>query len=136
MKKSEVPQDQTKLDKGSMNWVNYVTDENGNYTKEISNGWEPENVALEQAWEEVHEKVEAIRQRVINGELSPLAYFTEKNLMDISLLAKYAGKWEWQVKRHMKPNVFAGLSTSMLEKYAFIFKIRVEDLTHNPIFNK
>jgi hypothetical protein len=136
MKKNEVPQDITKLDKGPMNWVNYVTDENGNYTKEISNGWEPENIALEQVWEDVNNNVEATRQKVVNGELSPIAYYIEKNLMDIPLLASYVDKWQWQVKRHMKPEIFKTLSKEMLEKYAFVFKISVEDLINNSSLRK
>jgi hypothetical protein len=136
MKKEEVPQDITKLEKGDMNWVNYVTDENGNYTREISNGWEPENIALEQVWEEVNESVEKTRLKVMNGELSPIAYYLEKNLMDIPLLASYVDKWQWQVKRHLKPEVFNALSQELLEKYAFIFKISVDELKNNPIFKK
>jgi hypothetical protein len=119
-----------------MNWVNYVTDENGNYTKEISNGWEPENIALEQVWEDVNNNVEATRQKVVNGELSPIAYYLEKNLMDIPLLASYVDKWQWQVKRHMKPEIFKTLSKEMLEKYAFVFKISVEDLINNSSLRK
>ena len=136
MKKEEVPQDITKLEKGPMNWVNYVTDENGDYTREISNGWEPENIALEQVWDEVNSTVENTRLKVVNGELSPIAYYLEKNLMDIPLLASYVDKWQWQVKRHLNPEVFQSLSQELLEKYAFVFKISVDELKHNPIFKK
>lgn len=136
MKKNEVPQDITKLDKGPMNWVNYVTDENGEYTKEISNGWEPENIALEQVWEDVHQVVEATRQKVLNGELSPIAYYKEKNMMDLPLLASYVDKWQWQVKRHMQPSVFKSLSTELLQKYAYVFKISVDELINNPYLKK
>lgn len=51
MKKNEVPQDGDNLVKGESNWVNYAVDQNGEYVQEISVGWEPENIALEQAWE-------------------------------------------------------------------------------------
>jgi hypothetical protein len=88
MKKNEVPQDITKLDKGPMNWVNYVTDENGNYTKEISNGWEPENIALEQVWEDVNNNVEATRLKVVDGELSPIAYYLEKLCRQMAMASK------------------------------------------------
>ncbi len=136
MKKEEVPQDITKLEKGPMNWVNYVTDENGEYTRAISNGWEPENIALEQVWDEVNANVEATRQKVIRGELSPIAYYLEKNLMDIPLLASYVDKWQWQVKRHLKPEVFQSLSEQLVEKYAYVFKISVDELKNNPLLKK
>jgi len=48
--------------------------------------------------------------------------------MDVALLAKYAGKWQWQVRRHMKPEVFAKLSPDLLQRYAGIFNITAEEL--------
>ena len=136
MKKEDVPQDITHLNIGRMNWVNYVTDENGEYTQEISNGWEPEIIALEQVWEDVNSTVESTQQKVVQGELSPLAYYLEKNLMDIALLSSYVNKWQWQVRRHMSPQVFKRLSKDMLQKYAYVFKISVDELTSNPKLNK
>ena len=93
-----------------------------------SAGWEPENIALDQAWEEVNERVPAARARVAAGEISPVAYYMEKNLMDLPLLASYVGKFQWQVKRHMKPGVFKRLSPQMLERYAAAFKVSLADL--------
>jgi hypothetical protein len=48
--------------------------------------------------------------------------------MDVALLASYAGKWQWQVKRHMKPDVFKKLDTKVLAGYAAIFNITIEEL--------
>jgi hypothetical protein len=51
-----------------------------------------------------------------------------KNLMDVGLLARYAGKWKWQVKRHFQPAVFKSLSPAMIDKYAQIFNISQAEL--------
>jgi hypothetical protein len=49
--------------------------------------------------------------------------------MDVALLAKYAGKWQWQVKKHMKPAVFNKLAPTVLAVYARVFNISVAELT-------
>jgi hypothetical protein len=48
--------------------------------------------------------------------------------MDISILSDYTGFWKWQIKRHLKPDVFNRLSDKKLQKYAEAFNIKVEDL--------
>ena len=63
------------------------------------------------------------------GTISPIAYFMQKKLMDLPLLAQYVGKWQWQVRRHMNPSVFNELSEAMLRKYAEVFQITVQELT-------
>jgi len=130
MKQNEVPQDGNNLHEGTFKQLFYAVDDAGKYTPVTSVGWEPQNVAMEQAWEEVHAKVEKARQRVLAGELSPVGYYMEKNLMDLTLLASYVGKFQWQVKRHMNPTVFNRLSDKMLHRYAAAFKITIEELKH------
>ncbi|WP_291907430.1 hypothetical protein [Chitinophaga sp. CB10] len=128
MKKEEVPQDKDNLHEGTFKQIMYAVDNSGNYVQVQSAGWEPENIALGQAWEEVNKRVETAKQKVLAGEVSPIAYYMEKNIMDLALLANYVGKFQWQVKRHMKPAVFARLSQKMLQKYADAFKISIADL--------
>lgn len=128
MKKDEVPQDGNNMHNGVVKQLFYAVDDTGKYTQVPSVGWEPENVAMAQAWEDVNEKVEKARQRVLAGEISPVAYYMEKQLMNIALLARYVGKFQWQVKRHMKPAVFNRLSEKMLHRYAAAFKISVQEL--------
>lgn len=130
MKKDEVPQDSDNLHEGTFKQIMYAVDNTGNYVQVQSSGWEPENIALTQAWEEVNEKVAAAKVQVQSGEISPVAYYMEKNLMDLALLANYVGKFQWQVKRHMKPAVFRRLSDKMLQRYADAFKISKDDLLH------
>jgi len=52
--------------------------------------------------------------------------------MDIGILAAYVNKWQWQVKRHLKPAVFSKLSDAMLSKYARVFNITVDALKKIP----
>ncbi|CAL1516679.1 hypothetical protein [Chitinophaga sp. MM2321] len=130
MKQDEVPQDGDNLHEGTFRQIMYAVDNSGNYVQVQSAGWEPENIALGQAWEEVNEKVKTARARVEAGEISPVAYYMEKNLMDLPLLASYVGKFQWQVKRHMKPGVFKRLNEKMLQRYAEAFKISIDNLLH------
>ena len=97
--------------------------------KSACEGWEAENAATKGAWDEMEEVLRETEAAVRAGKLSPVAYFMQKTLMDISLLSKYMGKWEWQVKRHMKPSVFKTLKPATLQKYATIFNITVDELT-------
>ena len=133
MKKEEVPQDMSALGKITKE-VCYATDETGKYTTQLSNGWDVKITALDKAWEEIDDRVAAAKQKVLKGEASPLLFFMEKGLMDIKLLAEYTGFWQWQVKRHLKPDVFKSLSDKKLQKYAEVFNVSVNDL-HNMNFN-
>lgn len=129
MDKDKVPQDDDNLLEGKFTVVKYALDKNGKYVKVPSVGWEPENVALQQAWEVINEKVEAARKRVLSGEVSPLAYWIEKNMMDEKLVGDYMGFSKWKVKEHLTPKVFETLDEGILKKYAEVFKITVRELT-------
>ncbi len=130
MNVNEVPQDPKNFREGDkVRKLMYAVDKDGHYTGVNSAGWEAENFATKQAWDAIDEEMAETLQKVKDGEASPILYFMQKSLMDIGILAKYAGKWQWQVKRHMKPSVFKKLPASMLETYARIFNITVEELT-------
>jgi hypothetical protein len=128
MKKEEVPQDGNNMHDGTFKQLFYATDNAGQYVPVTSVGWEPENVAMQQAWEEINERVEKAKAQVLAGEISPVVYYMEKTIMDLPLLASYVGKFQWQVKRHMKPAVFNKLSDNMLRRYAAAFKVSVQEL--------
>jgi len=128
MKKAEVPQDNEGLLEGKLREVCYAVDENGNYVTVLSTGWMPKNAALKQAWDVVNEKVEEIKQQVLNGKLSPIAYFMEKNIMDMKLLSQYTGISKWRIRRHLKPKIFSKLDDGTLGKYASAFEIPVASI--------
>ena len=129
MKVNEVPQDSRDFRGGEkLKKLVYAVDKDGKYTGVNSAGWEAENFATRQAWDAVDEALTETEAKVKAGELSPVAYFMQKCLMDKALLAKYVGKWGWQVSRHMKPSVFQKLDRPVLEKYAAVFNITVDEL--------
>ena len=129
MKEEDVPQeDENKLYEGKNRLLEYAVDKDGNYTQKLSIGFEPKNVALEQAWELIDDKVAETRKAVEAGELSTLAYHMERNLMDAGLLAEHMGYFTLKVRWHLRPKVFAGLNNSVLEKYAEVLKMTVDQL--------
>lgn len=129
MKTNEVPQDKRDFKEGDkIHKLMYAVDNDGKYTGITSAGWEAENIATKQAWDAVDEELAETAEKVKKGELSPIAYYMQKNLMEVALLASYVGKWQWQVKRHFKPSVFNKLSTDVLAKYAAVFNISVDEL--------
>lgn len=127
MKKEDVPQDVSALGKITKE-VCYATDGSGKYTTELSKGWDVKITALDKAWENIDGRIAAARQKVLNGEASPLLFFMERGIMDLSLLADYTGFWQWQIKRHLKPGVFKSLSDKKLQRYAEVFNVSVEEL--------
>jgi hypothetical protein len=127
MKKEEVPQDQGSLGKVTKE-VQYATDDSGKYTTELSQGWDVKAGALDVAWQDIAARVAAAREKVLRQEASPLLYFMELKLMDITVLAGYTGFWKWQVKRHLRPGVFKTLSERKLHLYAEVFEVSISDL--------
>jgi hypothetical protein len=105
-----------------------VTNQDGSYTQKTSAGWEAENLALEQAWQDIDEQLLQSKEAVKTGKSSPIAYYMILNRMDIAILAKYVGKWQWQVKRHLQPSVFNALPEKVLLKYAQAFNIGLDAL--------
>lgn len=128
MKEEDVPQDQSYLTNSLIREMCYAVDKDGNYTTVVSEGWEPKDIALKNSILLIQERTEAARLEFLNGNLSPLVYFMEKNKMDESILASYVGLWKWRVKRHFKPSVFKKLNNKVLSKYAEVFEISVEEL--------
>lgn len=128
MKKEEVPQDKSNLESANLRELCYAVDENGEYTTVNSSGWDPKTIALNNAIEEINDRIKIAKQRVLNKEASPIEYYMEIHKMDINILSSYVGIWKWRVKRHFKPNVFNKLSRKNLQKYADIFEISIEQL--------
>jgi hypothetical protein len=127
MKKEDVPQDLGALGKITKE-ICYATDESGKYTTQLSNGWDVKATALDTAWNDVEERIAKAKQKVTDNQASPILFFMEKALMDLEILAGYTGFWQWQVKRHLKPDVFNSLPENKLQKYADVFSVSIADL--------
>lgn len=127
MKKEEIPQDDGALNKLTKEVV-YAVDSSGNYSTELSTGWEVKTKALDAAWQDIEQRIENAKQKVLNNEASPILYFIELRLMDIGILAAYTGFWKWTIKQHLKPSVFKKLSEKKLQQYADAFNVSVAEL--------
>jgi len=127
MKKEEIPQHDGALNKLTREMV-YAVDKEGNYTTDLSSGWEVKATALNVAWQDIEQRIAAARQKVLNKEASPLLFFMELRLMDPGIVSAYTGFWKWQVKRHLKPLIFKKLSEKKLARYAAAFNVSVTEL--------
>ena len=127
MKKEEIPQDPSALDKFTKE-VCYAVDDKGEYVTGLSRGWQVKADALGITLEEAHERTVNARQKVQSGEASPLLFFMELNMMDVAILSAYSGFWQWTIRRHLKPSVFKELSQKKLDKYAGLFDVTVDEL--------
>ena len=131
MKISEVPQERGIMPE-DLHEVCYAVDEGGNYVLAESAGWDPKNVANDQAWGVIQAQVADVLGKIHAGRLSPLAFHMSVNQMNIFLLSKYVRMNRWRVKRHLKPDVFRRLKSDILKQYAEVFGITVEQLLKVP----
>jgi hypothetical protein len=96
----------------------YARDANGRIVIAASRGWEAEEIVTSHAVAGLLARAEAARERVAAGLASPLEYWMYARRMDLALLAQTSGFWQWRVKRHLRPEGFAKLSTGQLQRYA------------------
>jgi hypothetical protein len=128
MKVNEIPQDNIRT-LGGLKKAVYALDENGRYQRAPTTGWEVEETVLLDALADYDRKAEEARQKVLDRQSSPIAYFMYVRRMDTATLAQAMGLFRWQVKRHMKPHIFRKLDAARLQQYADLFRIPVEALT-------
>ncbi len=126
MKLQDVPKDDANVLEGKTSFIQYAVDTNGDYVQEKSPGFEPQNIALEQAWDDVNENTLKALKEVEDGNKSPLYYFMHREIMELKILSEYMNMSRWKVKRHMKPSNFKRLEKNTLEQYANV--LRIEDI--------
>jgi len=131
MKVNEVPQQPGMITDGRRE-ICYAVDDDGNYVLTGSAGWEPKNIANDQAWEIIRDQIHQTVRKIRAGKLSPLAFYMVCNQMTPALLAKYVGFHRWRVRRHLKPSVFTKLKPEILGRYAELFNVPVESLSNVP----
>ena len=128
MKAKEVPQDDIKTFKGFGTKALYAVDENGQYTRTPTSGWEVEEVVLRDVVDDFAKLAQEAKTRVLRGETSPIEYYMNKYYMDLPALARGIGLAKWKVKRHFNPNIFNKLNQKMLQRYADFFNTDVDTL--------
>lgn len=124
---SEVPQEGNST-LGGHRKAMYARGADGKLHIVQSAGWEVEEIVTKQAVDDLLRLTEEARQRVLAGQTSPLEYHMYRVRMDVPLLAQASGIWQWRIRRHFRPAVFAGLSASLLATYADAMGMTVEQL--------
>jgi len=76
--------------------------------------------------------LEEIRNAVLAGQKSPLCYYMEMRQMTPGMLAKAAGIAAFRVKRHFRPEIFAKLKPSVLNRYSSALRVSLEELKTVP----
>ena len=128
MKIKEVPQDDNATFKGYGTKAVYAVDENGQYTRISTSGWEVEEVVLRDVVNDFEKLAREAKTRVVKGETSPIEYFMNKYFMDVPTLAASMGLTRWRVKRHLNPRVFNKLNAKLLQRYADFFQVDIDTL--------
>ena len=108
--------------------VLFSYDKDGNYVSEVKFHGESDRIVWQQALDEVETRIEKARQKVLNGEASPILYHMEKMLLNPSDLSIHTGFMLWRVKWHLKPRVFSRLSKKTLNRYSEVFNIPPDQL--------
>lgn len=129
MEIDDIPQDNSRIFRGQKKVI-YAT-QNGSYQSGTTTGWADEEFATTQAVEDLNEQTKQAVQAVKRGEKSVLYYLMYKYRFDEQSLAQATGFWQWQIKRHFKPEIWVKLSTKKLAVYSEIFGIDVEGLHTN-----
>jgi hypothetical protein len=93
-----------------------------------SAGWEVEEIVTRQAVDDLNRLADDARQRVVSGQTSALEYHMHKARMDVPLLSQVTGLWQWRIRRHFRPDIFARLSPALLTRYAEAMGITVDQL--------
>lgn len=130
MKVNEVPQDITYYEGEKR--ACYALNEEGKYVVVTSTGWDAEGVVNGLAVDDLAAMLEETRKAVLAGQKSPLCYHMELRQMNPDILGKTAGIAAFRVKRHFRPEIFAKLSMSVLNRYAQALALSVEELRTVP----
>jgi len=109
----------------------YKHNDNGQYVLETNAPWaEKVSCALIIAGNRAN--LEEIRKAVLAGQKSPLCYYMEMRQMAPGILAKAAGIAVFRVKRHLRPEIFAKLKPSVLNRYTKALRVTLEELKTVP----
>lgn len=127
MNENEVPQEGNATLAGHRKTV-YARGADGKLRQVESAGWEVEEIVTRQAVEDLERQAEDARRRALAGETSPLEYHMCRCRMDVPLLSQATGLWQWRVRRHLRPEVFARLSPRLLARYGEALGLPVEAL--------
>ncbi len=109
----------------------YKHNHNGQYVLEADAPW-AEKVSVGLIISHRRAELEEIRKAVLAGQKSPLCYYMEMRQLDPGMLARAAGIATFRVKRHLRPEIFSRLKTSVLDRYANALAVTREELKTLP----
>ncbi len=127
----DIPQDNSKSYHGQRKIIYGTRD--GHYEAATSTGWQDESYATEMAVAELDGQTRAAREAVAAGAYSPLYYHMFRFRHDETSLAMAAGVWKWQLRRHLRPEIFAKLPEKTLQKYAVALQIGIDELKRTDV---
>jgi len=110
-------------------YVIYTVDEQGKYTTTLERE-DRELILSYEFSDSAQERADEAKKRVLAGETSAIEYYMYKRLLDPPALAEAMGMATWRVKRHFKPAVFRKLNEEILQEYAKVFGITMNELIH------
>jgi hypothetical protein len=131
MREEEVPQEGNAVLEGHRKAV-YAVGADGKLRVVESRGWEVEEVVTRQAIEDLERRAEDARQRCRAGLTSALEYHMYRARMDVALLAQVTGLWQWRIRRHFRPKIFAKLPERLRQRYADAMGMTKEELWTAP----
>ena len=131
MRENEVPQDDSAIYNGQKRAI-YATDKSGGYSVVASSGWEAEEEATRQAVEELERLAQEAYEGCEAGEVSPLMFHMYDKRLDLLSLSQATGLFQWRIKRHFRPDVFAKLSEKLLLRYADVMGLSLEAIQKLP----
>jgi hypothetical protein len=128
---NDVPQEGNRT-MGGHRRAMYAKDQDGRIVIVPSLGGEVDETVTLQALDRIQEQTEEARARVLAGESSPLEYWMYAQRLDLPQLSQVSGYWQWRIRRHFRPNIFAKLSAKILQNYAWVMGITVDQLKKLP----
>ncbi|MGH8461353.1 MAG: hypothetical protein ACRESS_07085 [Stenotrophobium sp.] len=131
MKQDEVPQDHLSYYQDGRKAI-YAVDASGNYTTVPSSGWKIEEIVTGDAADEYRRLADEALIRARAGRSAPLEYHMYALRMDVPMLAETTRTWQWRVRRHLRPQVFARLNEKWLRRYGDALGLSIEQLKSLP----
>jgi len=126
MKKINIPQEENSTLDGHKK-VMYAPNSSGKF-QTFNYGSNIEEYATKLAVKEYEELQQECLENIKNNISSPIEFYMYKNRMDIPTLASIVGFFQFRVKRHLKAKYFNTLNNKVLQKYADVFDITIDNL--------
>jgi len=128
---NDVPQEGNRT-MGGHRRAMYAKDKDGRIVIVPSLGGEVDETVTLQALDRINEMTEEARTRVLAGKSSPLEYWMYAQRLDLPQLSQVTGYWQWRIRRHFLPEKFVKLPEKILQNYAWVMGITVDQLKKLP----